>query len=139
MKTIKATVDAKNTAWIYDPVSNKFKMNLNINGQTISASDGFYLIKRVNDQNINGIITKVPVTDTYYFDASGNMVTGWIKTIDNKWYFLEHQKINSEGQMKFGWCKIQDVWYYFTNDGSMLENAVTPDGYQVGANGAWKQ
>ncbi|MBO6134898.1 MAG: InlB B-repeat-containing protein [Lachnospiraceae bacterium] len=139
VKTIKATVDAKNTAWIYDPVSNKFKMNLNINGQTISASDGFYLIKRVNDQNINGIITKVPVTDTYYFDASGNMVTGWIKTIDNKWYFLEHQKINSEGQMKFGWCKIQDVWYYFTNDGSMLENAVTPDGYQVGANGAWKQ
>ncbi len=38
--------------------------------------------------------------------------------------------------MVFGWRKIQDKWYYFTPEGSMLVNTVTPDGYHVGADGA---
>ena len=41
--------------------------------------------------------------------------------------------------MVFGWYKVQDKWYYFMPDGSMLANSLTPDGYFVGADGAWIQ
>jgi len=35
------------------------------------------------------------------------------------------------------WQEIGGKHYYFGADGYMLENTVTPDGYQVGADGAW--
>jgi len=42
------------------------------------------------------------------------------------------------------WSKVNGVWYYFNANagdwqGAMLMNCVTPDGYTVGANGAWIQ
>ena len=52
---------------------------------------------------------------------------------------LENVKTAREGMMVFGWYEIQGKWYYFTADGSMLENSVTPDGYFVGSDGAWIQ
>ena len=65
---------------------------------------------------------------TYYFDASGYMVTGW-KEINTKDYFF-----NASGVM------VKDNWqgaYYLGKDGVMLTNAFTPDGYYVGADGAY--
>jgi len=46
--------------------------------------------------------------------------------------------------MMTGWQLIDGVWYYFNPvvgswQGAMLMNTVTPDGYNVGANGAWIQ
>lgn len=38
---------------------------------------------------------------------------------------------------KSGWSQIDGVWYYFDEAGWMLANTTTPDGYQVGASGAW--
>lgn len=35
------------------------------------------------------------------------------------------------------WRAISGKWYYFGNDGYMLSNTTTPDGYKVGADGAW--
>ena len=67
------------------------------------------------------------------------MITGWVNTTDNKWYYLETVKTEREGMMVFGWYKVQDKWYYFMPDGSMLANSLTPDGYFVGADGAWVQ
>ena len=29
------------------------------------------------------------------------------------------------------------IWYYLGQDGVMLTNTTTPDGYKVGADGAW--
>ena len=85
-------------------------------------------------QNVNGVATQIPTTATYCF-KDGNMLTGWIKTIDEKWYFLENAKNANEGQMVYGWKQIDGKWYYFTANGSMLVNAVTPDGRLVGADG----
>ena len=79
------------------------------------------------------------VPKTYYFDAEGQMITGWVKTVDNHWYFFENAKIASEGVMATGWKQIQDAWYYFGEDGAMLINATTPDGKSVGADGKWVQ
>ena len=78
---------------------------------------------------------QVPVQRTYYIDGEGNMVTGWVKTTDNKTYFFENAKTADEGKMIVGWKQIQSYWYYFTADGSMLVNSVTPDGYQVAEDG----
>ena len=45
--------------------------------------------------------------------------------------------------MATGWQKINGKYYYFNqaSDGSkgkMLRNQTTPDGYHVGADGAWQ-
>ena len=128
---------ANNVRWIYDVVTNKFRLNAVVNGGVISATNGFYTIKDVKEQNVNGIVEKVVTEDTYYFDQIGNMVTGWIKTLDNKWYFFENLKTMNEGKMVVGWKKIENIWYYFMPDGSMLTNAITPDGFRVGADGGF--
>ncbi|MBR1453726.1 MAG: hypothetical protein IJ593_03680, partial [Lachnospiraceae bacterium] len=128
---------ANNIRWIYDVATNKFRLNAVVNGGVISATNGFYTIKDVKEQNVNGIVEKVVTEDTYYFDQIGNMVTGWIKTLDNKWYFFENLKTMNEGKMVVGWKKIENIWYYFMPDGSMLTNAITPDGFRVGADGGF--
>lgn len=89
----------------------------------------------------------------YYFDGSGNMVTGWLardgrwyylnsdgsmatgwRNLDSRWYYLE-----ADGSMAVGWREINPgVWYYFNMDGSMAANAMIGP-YWVDANGIWVQ
>ena len=67
---------------------------------------------------------------TYYFDANGYMVIGW-QNINGKFYYF-----NASGAM------VTNTWvgnYYLGSDGIMLTNTTTPDGYYVGADGAWMQ
>ena len=140
IKTINAIINSNEIVWIYDPIVDTFKMNITINGQTVPANSGFYLINSVVEQNINNTIINIISTNTYYFDKYGNMLTGWVKTDpDNKWYFLENAKTVREGAMVFGWYKVQNDWYYFDKDGAMLVNTTTPDGYAIGADGRWIQ
>ena len=137
IKTIKGWVDSSNSTWIYDPLSNKFKLNIKYNGQEVPAMNGFYAIDRIEESIVNDIPVQVKITDTYYFDASGYMLTGWIRTSDNKWYFFENAKNMNEGKMVFGWKLIENEWYYFDTDGVMLVDTLTPDGYKVGADGKY--
>ena len=44
--------------------------------------------------------------------------------------------------MYTGWHLIDGKWYYFSEgmkqpQGAMLANTTTPDGYEVGPDGAW--
>ena len=42
--------------------------------------------------------------------------------------------------MLTGWQNLNNIWYYLDKDnGVMLSNATTPDGYKVDASGAWIQ
>lgn len=75
------------------------------------------------------------MADTYYFDAAGNMITGWIKTYDGKTYFFKNEKTANEGKMAIDWLQIDDYWYFFTDDGVMYKSAVTPDGQVVDGEG----
>ena len=61
------------------------------------------------------------------------MRTGWI--LDKGiWYYL-----NEDGSMAAGkWVLCKDKWYYLTWNGAMAVNALTPDGYAVGSDGAWE-
>ncbi|MDO4808606.1 MAG: BspA family leucine-rich repeat surface protein [Eubacteriales bacterium] len=93
--------------------------------------------------------------------SEGGLVKGWITDPqDGKKYYLDP----STGIMCHGWKQISGVWYYFGESryadrrwapdttgywkagasgkhsyGSLYMNEWTPDGYYVGANGAWVQ
>ena len=71
----------------------------------------------------------------YWMDEDTFMAKGW-RQIDGKWYYLR-----SNGAMaKNYWEESQDgIWYYLGADGVMMTNTITPDGYRVGADGAWIQ
>ena len=80
--------------------------------------------------------------DWFRFDADGNMLTGWYKDADGNWYYLWELSDNMLGHMVTGWHYIGGKWYYFSTLnggplGSMLYSTRTPDGYYVGADGAW--
>lgn len=104
--------------------------------------------------------------DWYYCNTAkdgwlGKLKTGWhYDAIDKNWYYLD----TDTGRMATGWKKIEGKWYYFTPQntaetyyydgstekwvykqnqerplGSMYSNELTPDGYQVGADGALRE
>jgi glucan-binding YG repeat protein len=96
-----------------------------------------------------------PVQDDKY----GQMQTSWhIGDGDTHWYYLDP----TTGAMAKGWVMVDGKWYYFAEKsdqpaytnvngvlqyttigarpmGSMYVNEMTPDGYLVGADGAWIQ
>lgn len=83
------------------------------------------------------------VKNWYFFDAEGYLVTGW-KQDGATWYYLHPIADGTQGHMYTGWNQIDGKWYYFSTVaggplGAMLSNTTTPDGYQVGADGAWIQ
>lgn len=67
----------------------------------------------------------------YYLEQNGRMKTNW-SFINGKWYYF-----NPDGTMATGWIKDGDQWYYLSESGDMLQDTWTPDGYRVGAFGAW--
>ncbi|MBE6017651.1 MAG: N-acetylmuramoyl-L-alanine amidase family protein [Lachnospiraceae bacterium] len=72
----------------------------------------------------------------YYFNASGVMQTGWIKSNEmtgyTEWYYA-----NSKGVLQDGWQKISNKWYYF--DYEMYTGYEEIDGkyYFFNKSGAW--
>lgn len=54
--------------------------------------------------------------------------------IDGKWYCFD-----GNGYLRYGWIASGGKWYYCGEDGAMVINAQTPDGYYVGGDGAWIQ
>ena len=92
----------------------------------------------------------------------GVLDRGWYQErMDNRWYYLNPQT----AVMHSGWVEIGGKWYYFTEEhqvpvqtyfqradgfwyydekgrrpyGSMYQNETTPDGFQVGEDGAWME
>lgn len=53
------------------------------------------------------------------------------KNYNNGWWYIE-----GNSYVK-GWKQINGKWYYFNNNGRMLFNTITPDGYIVDINGVW--
>ena len=140
VSTLRAhqTVLNGNTAnWKYDPINNSWKLSaFDLNNAPINVANGFFVLSKIvvvmeNNQTVSKL-----ANDTYYFDTQGNMVDGWVKTSDGNKYFFNNEKTIDEGKLCIGWKYIGGYWYFFNGeDGSMLTNAVTPDGYIVGADG----
>ncbi|MDO4488081.1 MAG: hypothetical protein Q4B67_03195 [Eubacteriales bacterium] len=77
---------------------------------------------------------------TYYFNESsdgtlGAMQTGFVK-VGNDWYYFAETKDSNGGAMQTGWVQKGGKWYFLKADGKMAVNTTTPDGYKVDATGA---
>ena len=86
------------------------------------------------------------VLSWYYFNSEGYVSAGWFTDTDGQRYFLHDQHDGKFGYMYTGWNQIGESWYYFNTEtgdgrskGSLLMNGMTPDGYEVGEDGAWVQ
>lgn len=68
----------------------------------------------------------------WYRNPGGSYTVNNWQLIDDRWYYF-----NEHGYRMSGWILWKGIWYYCGSDGAMLTNARTPDGYLVGADGAW--
>lgn len=68
-----------------------------------------------------------------YIDADTSVNVVGVNEIDEVCYYFD-----DAGYMQVGWIEIDGHSYYFdTTSGAMLVNTITPDGCQVGDDGAW--
>jgi glucan-binding YG repeat protein len=148
-----------NGNWKQDEATGKWSFVLNGGislvstwGKLVSGDDtGWYHF------NVNGEMDAGWFQDKdgnwYYANEShdgsyGKMKTNWLLNgSDQQWYYLDPES----GIMATGWRLIDGKWYYFAGPvtpetslqnagkplGSMYKNETTPDGYRVGADGAW--
>lgn len=105
-----------------------------------SVKNGWYL----NDSNwyfsSNGVtLTKSWRQDSsgkwFYLSATGAMlVNGWAQDSSSKWFYLG----KNGAMVTSNWAKDSSSrWFYLGKDGAMLKNTATPDGFKLGADGAW--
>ena len=86
----------------------------------------------------------------YFFDASGDMVTGW-KQIGGYWYHFDKDGVmqtgwvsdggkwyyfNGSGVMQTGWITVGGKWYYLKSSGAMAANEYC-GGYWLNDDGTW--
>jgi len=72
---------------------------------------------------------------TYYFGNLGVAKSGWV--FDGGFYYYFDESLH---MVKGDWIVTpSSAWYYMTEDGTMLTDAYTPDGYYVNENGQWIQ
>lgn len=69
---------------------------------------------------------------SYYYDDGSCKKNEWIY-IWEAWYYFG----DDGATIQNAWAEIDEKWYYFDQWSIMLHDTVTPDGYTVGADGAW--
>lgn len=69
----------------------------------------------------------------YQRDDQSYPKSEWMQDGNGKWYYFDEN-----GYMKTGWITDNGKSYYLGQDGAMLVNAVTPDGYYVDGSGVWQ-
>ena len=79
----------------------------------------------------------------YYVDPkTGTLRSGWLYLADGSQYFFSNKHDGSFGKILTGWNWIDGNCYYFTGEadeqeGKLLKEGVTPDGYRVNRDGKW--
>ena len=96
--------------------------------------------------------------NTNYIKEDSEVAYGWLK-LEDGWYFFDYETgiqqkdrwvaeytdwycLDADGRMyTSAWIARDsklDVWYYVNEDGLMLTDTTTPDGYYVDAQGIWQ-
>lgn len=92
---------------------------------------GWYYIKK-DKTRAAGEWLNIDQTE-YWIDSNGYMATGWRQFTNGAWYYFR-----SSGAMAVNyWVQDKGKWFYLGSQGAMLTNVRTPDGYELGADGAW--
>lgn len=71
----------------------------------------------------------------YWIDSDGYMATGWRQFAGGEWYYFRSGGAKAVNY----WVMDYGKWFYLGDQGRMLADTVTPDGYVLGADGAWIQ
>lgn len=82
-----------------------------------------------NMKRVKLVLTALAATIAMNFTA----YAGQWQQDSTGWWYQNDDESYPAGQ----WKEIEGKHYYFGADGYMLSNTTTPDGYQVGADGAW--
>ncbi|MBR4314654.1 MAG: hypothetical protein IKP66_07080, partial [Lachnospiraceae bacterium] len=117
-------------SWFYNPLDDSWSFELTGNFAIVTsgnrtAANGYYLVSN-----------SVGSSAWYKFDAAGKMLKGWQVEQTGVYYLNEDPTSSTFGAMLSGWIMIDGIYYYFGNDGRLVVNGTTPDGYIVDANGA---
>lgn len=143
-RAFKALCDAMNVSCYYiHSTGNDHQWNM------VEFNDGYYFIDvQANDSSgydwIYHASTHPYPYDTAQFPAIGSksgqstsgaaVSEGWEQDSKGWWWR------NADGSYPVNqWKEIGGKQYYFGSDGYILTNTTTPDGYKVGADGAWIQ
>lgn len=113
--------------WIQDTDGKWYYMNIGTYMETDDITpDGYYVdANGVWDGNASTINNKV--------NLGPGVADGW-EPIDTGWKFKQEDGT----YLTNSWKQYLDgKWYYLNEDGWMLKDAITPDGYYVDANGIW--
>lgn len=73
-------------------------------------------------------------TGWWYRNGDGSWPASTWSYINGQWYYF-----GGDGYMKTGWQDVGGRWYCLSESGVMYADIRTPDGYQVGSDGAWIQ
>ena len=109
------------------------------NGLQISAYGGtLKSFERMNSGDALLVTVELPAVSGSAASGAGASTAGaegaW-EYEDGRWKYRL-----SDGNMASGWTLVNNIWYYLDPQTSILwQNAVTPDGYTVDADGAWVQ
>lgn len=115
--------------WIQDTDGKWYYINIGTYMETDDITpDGYYVdANGVWDGNASTINNKV--------NLGPGVSKGW-ESIDTGWKF----KQEDGAYLTNSWKQGQDgKWYYLNEDGWMLKDTTTPDGYYVGADGVWDE
>lgn len=94
----------------------------------------WYYVKSSGSRAVNEWLTLGGLE--YWFDTNGYMATGWRRFTNGDYYYFAP----GDGRMVAGsWVEDSGYWYYLGEDGVLLTNTTTPDGYPVDENGIWQQ
>ena len=93
--------------------------------------DGKFFLAENN--YVIGSNSQVQIDGSFYrFNDAGGVIQGWFQEPSTGLYYYY------EPAAHIGWFQdTNGAWYYFNNEGEMLTNTTTPDGYWVGSNGVW--
>lgn len=97
----------------------------------VKDTKGWYYVKADGNRAVNEWLN---INQTWYWiDPDGYMATGWRQFMDENWYYFK-----GDGAMAVNyWAMDNGKWFYLGADGTMAVNTRTPNGYQVGRDGAW--
>lgn len=115
--------------WIQDTDGKWYYINIGTYMETDDITpDGYYVdANGVWDGNASTINNKV--------NLGPGVSKGW-EPIDMGWKFKQEDGT----YLTNSWKQGQDgKWYYLNEDGWMLKNTTTPDGYYVSADGVWDE
>ncbi|MCI9148134.1 MAG: D-alanyl-D-alanine carboxypeptidase [Hungatella sp.] len=97
----------------------------------VKDAEGWYYIKQ-DGSRAAGEWLNIDQVD-YWIDSNGYMATGWRQFTNGAWYYFR-----SSGAMAVNyWTEDKGKWFYLGSQGAMLSSTKTPDGYTLGADGAW--